>query len=148
MLELLKFVQSMKEFFTRIFDFLIAFIQPKLKFAATSALVTALDYFFYLFLFYYFFPPVIANIISYSILMALNFVLQKKYVFTLNGKVSDAFMKSMLFSLFGLILSTGLIALLNRWIFFFNYQYITKVLVTGVVFFYNFYTKRFSFEGK
>ena len=136
------------ETLAKLYYLILHFIVPKMKFAFTSALVTILDYFFYLFLFYNFFSPVVSNLISYSLLMVLNFVLQKRFVFALKGKLSEAFVKSMLFSLLGLGLSTTMIAGLNEFNFFFQYQYITKVIVTGVIFFYNYYTKRFAFEGR
>ena len=133
---------------TKMYLALKDFILPKLRFAFTSVFITILDYFFYLFLFYFFFSPVVSNIISYSILMLLNFVLQKKFVFSLKGKLGEVFIKSISFSIVGLLLSTLLIAGLNKFDFFYDYQFLTKILVTGVIFFYNYYTKRFAFEGK
>jgi putative flippase GtrA len=132
----------------RLYSLLRDFIFPKLRFAFASAFVTLLDYFFYLFLFYFFFSPVISNIISYSLLMILNFFLQKKFVFTLKGRSRIIFIQSMIFSVIGLLLSTLLIGGLNKFNFFYEYQFATKMLVTGIIFFYNYYTKRFAFEGK
>lgn len=132
----------------RLYSLLKDFLVPKLRFAFTSAFVTILDYFFYLLLFYFFFSPVISNIISYSLLMVLNFFLQKKFVFTLKGKSGVVFIQSMVFSIIGLLLSTLMIGGLNEFNFFYQYQFFTKLLVTGIVFFYNYYTKRFAFEGK
>ncbi len=124
------------------------FVFPKVKFAMTSAVVTALDYVFYLFLFYFFFSPVVSNVISYSVLMVVNFILQKRFVFTIKGRLSSTFIMSMVFSIIGLLLSTAMIAGLNRFEFWYKHQYLTKVIVTGTIFFYNFYTKRYAFERR
>lgn len=124
------------------------FIVPKVKFAFTSVVATAFDYILYLILFYNFFSPEVSNIISYSCAVLLNFMLQKKYVFRIKGKIQTTFLFSMMFSLIGLVLSTILISALNKIDVLFHYQYLTKVIVTGVIFFYNYYTKRFAFEGR
>lgn len=124
------------------------FIVPKMKFAFTSVVATAFDYILYLILFYNFFSPEVSNIISYSCAVLLNFMLQKKYVFRIKGKIQTTFLISMMFSLIGLVLSTILISALNKIDVLFHYQYLTKVIVTGVIFFYNYYTKRFAFEGR
>lgn len=134
--------------FKRVYSELMGFILPKLKFALTSGVATAFDYVLYLILFYFFFSPEVSNIISYSCAMVLNFVLQKKFVFSLKGKTGTVFLLSMFFSLIGLTLSTLMISGLNQFQFMFDHQYFTKVLVTGTIFFYNFYTKKFVFEGR
>ena len=120
----------------------------KAKFAMTSSVATAVDYLVYLVLEKYFFSPVISNIISYSCGMVLNFLLQKRFVFTLEGSVSRTFMLSILVSLGGMALSTGIIYGLSQVSFFDERQYITKLCATGIVFFYNFYLKRYVFEKK
>ncbi len=124
------------------------FILPKLKFASTSVIATSLDYFLYLILVAYFFSPVISNIISSSCGMLTNFILQKRFVFRLERKTSTAFILSIGFSVLGVGLSTLLIYSLNHIDLLRAHQYITKLIVTGIIFFYNFYTKRFAFENK
>jgi len=47
-----------------------------------------------------------------------------------------------------LLISTGIIYWLNLYPFFAERQYLTKILATGMIFFYNFYTKRFIFERR
>jgi len=120
----------------------------KVKFAGSSLVATIADYGLYLTLVNNIFNPVISNIISSGTGMIINFGLQKKYIFRLNRKVSHAFLMSVAVSVGGIALGTLFIYLLNLYPFFSKYQYITKLIVTGTIFFYNFYLKRFSFERK
>ncbi len=123
-------------------------IQLKLKFAGSSSFATIVDYSFYQILIYKNFSPASANITSSGTGMIINFFLQKKYVFELNRKVSFAFAISLASSLLGLALSTTMIHNLSKMVFFSENQFITKAIVTGCVFFYNFYMKRFAFEKR
>jgi putative flippase GtrA len=91
---------------------------------------------------------VVSNIISASTGMLINFILQKRYIFELRRKVGAAFGISLITSILGIALGTGLIWLLNLEPFFREHQYITKAIVTGLIFFYNFYMKRFAFERR
>lgn len=120
----------------------------KLRFAMTGAVATTVDYVLYLSLVNRFFSPVVSNIISYSCGMVINFLLQKRFVFSLQGPASRAFLLSAVVSLGGMALSTGIIYSLNTLEFFARYQFITKLCATGMVFFYNFYFKRYVFERK
>ena len=120
----------------------------KIRFAMTGLVATAVDYVVYLVLVGRFFIPEVSNVISYSCGMVINFVLQKRFVFTLQGSVSRAFVLSIVVSLGGMAISTGIIHLLTEWPFFMQHQYITKLAATGTVFFYNFYCKRFVFERR
>ncbi len=120
----------------------------KLKFAATSSVATLVDYVLYLVLVNTIFSPVISNVVSYSCAMVINFIMQKRFIFSLQRTVSTAFVLSALVSLGGLAFSTLIIFLLNKVAFFQEYQFITKLCATGVVFFYNFYMKRYVFEKR
>lgn len=120
----------------------------KAKFAMTSAVATTLDYVVYLSLVNRVFSPALSNVISYSCGMVLNFILQKRFVFDLQRSVSKAFMLSMLVSLGGMGLSTLIVSSLSKIDFFDTRQYITKIIATGMVFFYNFYLKRYVFEKR
>lgn len=122
------------------------FIVPKIKFASTSAAATIVDYSIYLALVYSGFNKIYSNIISASIGFLVNFFLQKKYIFTLRRKVHSTFLMSMSFSAAGIGISTFLIYLFNKNPFLDHHQYLTKLLVMGIMFFYNFYTKRIAFE--
>jgi putative flippase GtrA len=80
--------------------------------------------------------------------MIVNFFLQKRFVFALQRKVHTAFILAIVVSLGGIALGTLIIWALNHWPFFQVHQYITKLCATGLVFFYNFYLKRFVFEKR
>ena len=134
--------------FDRAKKWLLNFILPKIKFASTSLIATGVDYVLYLILVSYFFGPIISNVIAYTCGMLTNFILQKRFIFQLNRKVQSAFLLSLGFSMLGLVLETFIITQLNRFPFLDARQYITKMLSKGIVFFYNFYTKRFAFEKK
>ncbi|MDX1665932.1 MAG: GtrA family protein [Saprospiraceae bacterium] len=120
----------------------------KVRFAMTGAVATAVDYLLYLLLVSYFFSPVVSNLISFSIAVVLNFLMQKRFVFLLQRSFSSALLGSLLVSAGGLTLSTAIIYALSQSTFFDQRQYITKLCATGVVFFYNFYLKRFVFEKR
>lgn len=121
----------------------------KLRFAMTGAVATSVDYFLYLWLVdWQGWPPVRANVLSYSCGMVLNFLMQKRFVFELKGSSLRAFGLSALVSLGGMALSTGIVYGLSQVVFFSENQYITKLIATGLVFFYNFYLKRYVFERK
>ena len=123
-------------------------LRLKVRFALTSSVATGLDYLLYVGLVYFFFSPVISNVISYTTAALLNFWMQKRFIFELNRKTGRVFMLTLLISAGGLLLSTSIIYLLSRIPFFANYQFITKMVTTGIVFFYNFYLKRFAFERR
>lgn len=120
----------------------------KVKFGLSGLLATAINYGLYLLLVNRFFAPVPANLIAYSTAVIVNFLLQKHFVFTAQGKLSVLFLRAMLVSIVGLGIDTGIIYLLNRQPFFADHQAITKLVSTGIVFFYNFYFKRYAFERK
>ena len=122
--------------------------QMKARSAMTGAVATTVDYVIYLLLVGRLFSPVVSNIISYSCGMVINFVLQKRFVFVLQGSAYRAFLLSLMVSMGGMALSTGIIYGLTQMDFFNHHQYITKLCATGVVFFYNFYLKRYVFERK
>lgn len=122
------------------------FIYPKIVFGITSSIATLIDYCLYLLLVYLLLESVPSNIISASVGMLVNFYLQKKFVFLLKRKTIIVFLLSVTFSLIGISLSTSFIYLLNKIEFFSIHQYITKLIVVGIIFFYNYYTKKFAFE--
>ncbi|MEN0005138.1 MAG: GtrA family protein [Bacteroidota bacterium] len=129
-------------------DKAIKLFKLKAKFAMTSVVATGVDYTVYLLLVNRIFGPVTSNIISYSCGMVINFLLQKRFVFSLQRSVGKAFLGAIMVSMGGLALSTGIIYLLSQIEFFSAYQAITKLIATGIVFFYNFYFKRFVFEKR
>lgn len=124
-------------------------VRLQAKFALTSSVATAVDYGLYLlFVERLAWKPVPANIASFSIAVLVNFTLQRYFVFRLQRRLPYAFLGAMLVSAGGLLLSTGLVWSLSRVPFLEPRQYLVKGLATGVVFFYNFFFKRFAFEKR
>lgn len=117
------------------------------KFASTSAIATAIDYT----LFFVFtnagLAIQVAHFFSYALASIVNFLLQKRYIFELNRKVQFAFLFSISFSVISLLLSTALIYLLSLIQIWETYPIIPKIITTGVIFFFNYYTKKYAFEG-
>ncbi len=80
--------------------------------------------------------------------MLINFLLQKKYIFKLNRSIKSTFLLSFAVSIGGIFLSTTIIYLLTKITIFAATPMLAKIVATGIVFFYNFYLKRFVFEKK
>jgi putative flippase GtrA len=120
----------------------------KLRYMSASLVATAVDYIIYGILSWQGLSPVAAHIPSFTAGMVTNFLLQKRYVFVLQRKVSTAFLLAVAVSIGGLFLSTLLIGLLVRLEFFHEYHFLAKVIASGLVFFYNFYLKRYVFEKR
>ncbi|MGB0840548.1 MAG: GtrA family protein, partial [Chitinophagales bacterium] len=103
--------------------------------------------------------PVYANIVSAFLGMVINFILQKQFIFILRRKLRTAFLISFVTSIIGISISTAIVyAFTKNNILFYpfdqvpliveNYQFLVKLFATGIVFFYNFYMKRFAFEKR
>ena len=121
----------------------------KMKFALTSSVATLVDIGLFLLLFYFLIPDELtANTIAYTIAVIVNFSLQKKFVFSLERKVSTTFILAVGVSAIGLGWSNLIIWKLIQYLFFQTTPYMTKLVATGIVFFWNFYMKRFVFEKK
>ena len=129
-------------------NFWHSFILPKLRFAGTSSIATVVDYGLFLILAYSGMSKVHSNLISATCGFLVNFVLQRKYIFESRRKVRTSFLISLGFSLIGISISTFFIYLLSQIPFFDLYPFITKLLVTGIMFFYNYYTKQIAFEKR
>ena len=121
----------------------------KLKFAMTSLLATGVDIAIYTILVYLFTMEMLpSTIIAYSCGMLINFFMQKRFVFDLQRKISTTFILSVIISLGGLILDAIIVAFLGGFLFFQQFKFLPKLIAKGIVFFYNFYFKRFAFEKK
>lgn len=129
-------------------DNIVNLFMMKVKFAMSSSVATLVDYVLYQVLVRYLFSPVVSNLISATVGMVINFFLQKKYIFELKRSVKIAFIISLLVSVGGIGISTGIIHFLNTSEILAGNQYIIKAIATGTVFFYNFYMKRFAFEKR
>jgi putative flippase GtrA len=120
---------------------------PKLTFAASSGFATAVDYGVFFLLNALGIPPVFAQLSAAFCGMLVNFFLQKRFVFDLKGRTTDAFVLSLIRSLGGMLLSTLCIALLVQVPLFAKQLLLAKLLTTGCIFFYNFYLKRYIFSN-
>lgn len=120
----------------------------KAKFLTASIVATGFDYALWLLLKSTFFGPVAAHAISYPLAVLLNFLLQKQYIFKMRRKPSTAFAIAMLFSASGWGLGTAMLYLLVKISSFAQTPVYAKLLVTFVLFFYNFFLKRFAFEKR
>lgn len=131
-------------------DKLKSLLQLKLKYAASAGIATAVDYgIFFGLKNGLHFSATWAQPFAYAAGVLVNFMLQKRFVFELKRSVWSAFGLALLVSLGGLLLSTGIIYVLDTHIPFFQQNaLLAKLLTSGIVFFYNFYLKRLVFEGK
>jgi len=120
----------------------------KAKFATTSVIATGVEYLLYFAFDQFGVAKKVAQIISYTVGMLVNFVLQKKYVFDLKRSLGKAFVGAMLVSLGGMALNFTIYSFLVQYEFFNTNHYLAKLGATGIVFFYNFYMKRYVFENK
>lgn len=120
----------------------------KIPFFLSGLVATGVNYGMYLFLVDRYLHFQAATVVAYSSSVLLNFVLQRYFVFELRRSVRSAFGLSMLVSLGGLLLDSFLIYVLHHWIIVSEQEWIIKGLVTGLVFFYNYYLKRLVFEGR
>ncbi|MEL6656445.1 MAG: GtrA family protein [Bacteroidota bacterium] len=129
-------------------DRLIELLSKKARFAVGGGLATGIDYLIYFTLFARDVAPAWAQVAAYSVGTIFNFLFQKFFVFEQKGSTQATFLLSMLVSVGGLGISTALIYGLNQVPFFHQYQLLTKLITTGIVFFYNFYCKRYVFERR
>lgn len=121
----------------------------KSKFLVTSIIATALDIGIYLLLYHQFgMSAVVAQSIAYPIAVLFNYLLQKWFIFESNRKASTTFLLAMLVSGIGYLLSLLLVYLLDQVIFLHENQFLLKFIEKGILFFYNFYFKRFAFEKR
>jgi putative flippase GtrA len=120
----------------------------KAKFLTSSVIATGVDYALFFLLNLTFFDPVTAHAISYPIAVVVNFYLQQRFIFNLKRSLHAAFIISMIFSVIGWGFGVAGMFMLLKIPFLANYPVLAKVIVTGVLFFFNYYTKRFAFERR
>ena len=118
------------------------------KFLTSSVIATGVDYALFFLLDWLFFDPVTAHTISYPIAVVINFYLQKRFIFNLKRSVHSAFVISMIFSVIGWGVGVAMMFFLVKIPLFTEWPVLAKIIVTGMLFFFNFYTKRFAFEGR
>lgn len=125
-----------------------AFIKEKIPFAITGFIATGVNYGLFLLLADRFLERIPATMVAYSSSVVLNFFMQRYFVFELRRSARSAFGWSMLVSLGGLGLDALLVGGINLIPFFYDRKWLTKLIATGIVFFYNYYGKRRVFEGR
>jgi len=121
------------------------------KFASASVLATLVDFVLFFILADNFFSKTNATTISRSVGMLINFLMQKKFVFQTNRNVWVIFLLTMLVSLGGLWLGRIIMSFIGEWAIWETYSWFKifpKIIETALVFFYNFFMKRFAFEKR
>ncbi len=118
------------------------------KFLTSSIIATGVDYALFFLLDWLFFGPVTAHAISYPIAVVVNFYLQKRFIFDLKRSLRSAFAISMIFSAIGWGLGVAMMYFLVKIPLFSSHPVLAKIIVTGILFFFNFFTKRYAFEKR
>lgn len=117
------------------------------KFFSTSLVASSIDFLIYILL-VSIIPPVLSHFISATCGMIVNFILQRKWVFNATRKVGTSFILSLIFSIGGIFLG-GIIIYLLMWFSFFEQNPVfTKLIAMGIVFIYNYETKKIAFGDK
>lgn len=126
------------------------YILPKLKFGLGSLISTGVDYgiFFSLLWANLGLKVSFIQVISLSIGIATNFIIQRNFIFRKERSLMASMGWSLSFSITSVILSGFLVKWLYSYLFFQEYPLLMKLLVTGLFFFFNYYTKQYSFEKK
>lgn len=134
----------MKSFFQNFKKTILA----QAKFFTSSVIATGVDYALFFLLDWTVFDPVTAHAVSYPIAVVVNFYLQKRFIFSLKRSARAAFVISMIFSAIGWGLGVAMMFFLVKIPLLASAPVLAKIIVTGVLFFFNFYTKRYAFEGR
>lgn len=126
----------------------IELIKLKVQFGFASLLATGIDYSLFLGLVFLKFDAVNAHYFSASTGMLVNFLVQNRYVFLRERELLPTFLLSILVSIIGILLGGFLMGWIQSYDFWNSNLYLAKLLITGLIFFYNFYLKRFVFEKR
>ena len=126
---------------------IVEFFIPKLKYAATALVATGADYGAFFLMVNAGLHVTLSQFLANALGLVINFFMLQIFVFDLRRRAFTSFQLVILFAVIGLGLSTSLVHVLHQIPFFDENLLVMKVLVTGIIFLYNFYTKRFAFEG-
>jgi putative flippase GtrA len=127
---------------------LLELFKLKLQFGFASLLATGIDYTVFLLLIGLDFDAVKAHYVSATMGMLVNFLVQNQYVFLRERALLNTFLLSMTVSVIGITLGGFLMGWIQQFPFWNAHLYLAKIVVTGLIFFYNFYLKRFVFEKR
>lgn len=128
-----------------------------LKFGSASLVATLVDYLLYTFVFtelgdgpvvFPWFTVDYADLAAAFCGMLVNFFLQKNYVFKMERGFVVTFLLSILFSLIILLFGSWFMHKLKLIALFAAYPILAKIIVTGIKFIINFFTKKWVFEKK
>lgn len=117
------------------------------KFFSTSLVATLVDFALYTALLSIL-MPVTSHFISASSGMVVNFILQRKWVFKATRDVKTSFILSLIFSMGGILLGGLIIFGLTTFVFFIYNPLIAKIIAIGIIFFYNYITKKIAFGDR
>jgi len=121
-------------------------LRKVIRFFFSSFTATSCDFILYLTL-VSFLKPSISQIISYSLGMLINLTLQNFIVFDQARGTKSVLKFVITFWVIGLLWSSIFVHYITKVEFFMDYQPITKLIVIGMMFSYNYLTRKFSFEG-
>lgn len=114
------------------------------KFFGSSVIATGVDFLLYLALLGVI-SPTPAHAISAATGMVINFTLQYTFVFTPTNTLRKSIGLSLCFAGLGVLLGTAIIFLLTHYTPLAGFPVVAKVVTVGLVFFYNYVTRKFSF---
>lgn len=132
------------------------------KFAVTGAMASIVNFTVFNLLFYWGFSldeldptlpafkqkSVLADMIAYASGVLFNYVLHKRYIFEQKRSPSATFILYILVSAGGIAISAGLTWMFVKMPFFAHNPQVMKITTMGLVFIYNFFSKRFAFEKR
>lgn len=124
------------------------FVVEKIPFAITGLVATSVNFGMYMLLVNRFLPYLPATMIAYASGVVLNFILHRYFVFDLNRSVSKAFGLTLVTSGIGLTLDALIVSGLHRSNIYGEREWLIKGTAMGILFFYNYYSKKYAFEGK
>ncbi len=114
-----------------------------MKFIVVGGIATLLDWIIYYILYnYVHIPPLIANVISFSISVVYNYFASIKWVFEVDQEKSKKklFFLFLLFSIIGLLISELLLWIMINHLNI--HEMISKIITTIVVMIFNFITRK------
>ena len=114
------------------------------KFFGSSVIATSVDFLLYLALITVI-SPTPAHAISAATGMVINFTLQYTFVFTPTNTLRKSIALSLCFAGLGVLLGTAIIYLLTHHTPLAGFPVAAKVVTVGLIFFYNYVTRKFSF---
>ena len=125
-----------------------ALVKRGFRFGLTSGAATLVDFLLFRFVFYFIFPIFYAEILANLVGMVINFILQKRFVFNMKRKQWAAFGLALGTSIIVMLIGAFTIQKLEGIPWFKDHITITKILVIGMKFVFNFFLKQWAFEKR